>query len=130
MQAAKEVSLLAKYRKDRVFSNTTLFQTFAERLVRKHILLQHVGAGHPVLEEEDRLIQSSTVEIRVYLSKAKVRWRIPWATAKTVVTAYVRSVAAERLREEDLDPEVEESVLKSVHGEKLEELFPPSWFDS
>lgn len=131
MQAAKETSLLARYRKDRVFSGTTLFGTFAERLVRKHVMVRHhVGEGHPVFEEEDRLIAQSVASIREYLSKAKIRWPIPWATAKTVVIQYVRNAAVERLREMDLDEDVEEGVMESVAGEDLSGLFPESWFDS
>jgi hypothetical protein len=131
MHGAKEISLLAKYRRDRVFSGTTLFSTFSERLVRKHVMVQHhVGEGHPVFEEEDRLIAESVHSIREYLSKARIKWPIPWATAKTVVVQYVRNAAAERLREMELDDDVEESVMESIAGEDLSGIFPDSWFDS
>ncbi len=131
MQAAKEVSLLARYRKDRVFSNTTLFQTFSERLVRKHVLLsQGLPEDHPVLETERNLVRQSEGQVREYLSRAKIGWKLPWSTTKMVVMQYVRHVAAERLREMELDPDVEESVLESVYKEDFESLFPAEWLDS
>lgn len=126
-----EASLLARYRKDRVFSSTNLFGTYADRLVRKHTMLQFgVGKGHPVFEEEDRLIRESVDSIREYLRKSKVRWRIPWTTAKIVVVQYVRKSVADRLKLQDLEQDVEEAVLESVFREEFEELFPSTWFDS
>lgn len=132
MQAQRtSESLLARYRKDRVFSGTNLFGTFAERLVRKHVMLQFkVGEDHPVLEEEESLLKGSVAEIREYLSKAKIRWPIPWSSAKTVVVQYVRKACSDRLKDMDLEEDVEEAVLESVYREDFEGLFPPSWFDS
>lgn len=127
----KEASLLARYRKDRVFSKTELFGTYAERLVRKHVMLQfEVQEGHPVLEEEERLLRESTSEIREYLSKSKVKWPIPWHTAKVVVTQFVRKACKDRLQDHDLEDDDEEAVLESIYREDFETLFPASWFDA
>ena len=127
---AEEVSLLARYRKDRVF-RTDLFGTYAERLVRKHTMLQFgVGEGHPVFEEEERLLRESVTSIREYLRKSRIKWPIPWATAKVVVVQYVRKAVADRLRLQDLDEDAEEAVLESVYREEFDELFPATWFDS
>jgi hypothetical protein len=126
-----EASLLARYRKDRVFRGTTLFGTYADRLVRKHTMLQFgVGDGHPVFEEEDRLIRESVGSIREYLRKSNVAWRVPWSTAKVVVVQYVRKAVTDRLRLQDLEEDVEEAVLESVYREEFEDLFPSNWFDS
>jgi len=126
-----EASLLARYRKDRVFSGTKLFGTYADRLIRKHTMLQFgVGEGHPVFEEEDRLLRESVGSIREYLRKSKVRWSIPWSTAKVVVVQYVRKSVGDRLHLQDLEEDVEEAVLESVYREEFEDLFPPTWFDS
>lgn len=127
----REASLLARYRKDRVFSKTELFGTYAERLVRKHVMLQFgVQEGHPVLEEEERLLRESTSEIREYLSKSKVKWPIPWHTAKVVVVQFVRKACKDRLQDHELEEDAEEAVLESVYREDFETLFPPSWFDA
>lgn len=127
----QEASLLARYRKDRVFSKTELFGTYAERLVRKHVMLQFdVQRGHPVLDEEERLLRESTSEIREYLLKSNVRWPMPWHTAKVVVVQFVRKACKDRLQDHDLDEEVEEAVLEGIYREDFETLFPPTWFDA
>lgn len=131
MQPAKVVSLLAKYREDRVFSSTTLFHTFAERLVRQHVMAYHgMSEGHPSFDEELSLIAESESEIREYLSKATIRWPVPWATAKAVVVQYVRKCCADRLRELDLEPDVSKAVLRAVSKDDLSRMFPPGWTDS
>lgn len=123
-------SLLARYRQDRIFSGTTLFGTYAERLVRKHVMLQFdLGEEHPVLEEEESLLKDSVAEIREYLSKANIKWPIPWSLAKTVVVQYVRKACSDRLKDMDLE-DVEDAVLESVYREDFDGLFPPTWFDS
>jgi hypothetical protein len=128
---AQETSLLARYRKDKVFSKTQLFRTYAERLVRKHVMLQfNVQEGHPVLEEEEKLLRESTSEIREYLAKSKVKWSIPWHTAKVVVVQYVRKACAECLKDHELDEDDEEAVLEGIYREDFETLFPSTWVDA
>lgn len=127
----QEASLLARYRKDRVFSKTELFGTYAERLVRKHVMLQfEVRKGHPVFEEEEGLLRESTSEIREYLSKSKVKWPIPWHTAKVVVVQFIRKACKDQLQYHELEDEDEEAVLESVYREDFEALFPSTWMDS
>lgn len=127
----REAGLLARYRKDKVFNRTELFETYAERLVRKHIMLQFdVRHGHPVLEEEERLLQESTSKIREYLAKSRVKWSIPWHTAKVVVVQFVRKACTDRLQEHDLEEEAEAAVLESIYREDFETLFPLTWVDT
>jgi len=122
------VSLLARYRKDRIFSGTRLFSAYAERLVRKHTMLHFgVGVGHPVFEDEEGLLRESVDSIREYLRKSRVKWRIPWTMAKIVIIQYVRKAVADQLRLQDLDEDAEEAVLESVYREEFESLFPSTW---
>lgn len=41
--------------------NELEIEIFAERLIRKGILVQHVDPGHPTLQTEERLIKDSTL---------------------------------------------------------------------
>jgi hypothetical protein len=42
-------------------------ELFAERLIRKHILMQHVEPDHPVLITESRLVGESTISVLDYI---------------------------------------------------------------
>lgn len=127
---AEGPSLLARYGRDKVFK-TNLFGTFVARLVRKHVLLHFdVTVGHPVLEEEERLLRESVAEIRDYLRQSPIKWPVPWRMAKTVVVQYVRMKAKVQVRDHDLDDDAEEAVMESIYREQFEELFPANWFDS
>lgn len=128
---AREASLLARYRQDKVFNRTELFRTYAERLVRKHVMVQFdVQEGHPVLEEEERLIRESTSQIREYLAKSKVKWSIPWHTAKVVISQFIRKACADRLQDHGLEEDDEAAVLESIYREDFDAVFPAAWVDA
>ncbi len=97
-------------------------------MVRKRILEAHgIEAGHPVLDEEERLIRLSVDDVRAFLEKNRVRWRVPEPKARMVIVQYVILRAGEALRVQDVEPDVREYVMSSLGDGSIDAVFPSNW---
>ena len=98
-----------------------MIDTYAERLIRKHILLQYVQLDHPVLKFEEVLVGRSLDEIKNKFATIVASGYHP----KIVSTALCRKVhKAVRMiiRLHDIENEVAENVIMMVDKEASSSL--------
>ena len=119
---------LSRSKPSRVFQ-TDLFETYVARLARKHVAQQFVEPDHPVLVDEQRMIDASSASLREHLSESVPEWRMAWRLAKMIVIHHVRHLAEQRLALHDVEDDVREQAIESIFKEDFEELFPPTWLD-
>jgi hypothetical protein len=120
---------LLEYRSNKIFQ-TELFDVYVARIVRKCIAQQFVSMDHPVLVDEQRMIDSVTSDLRGYLKHSVLEWKIPQRTAKMVVISHIRLMAEQRLDLHDFDDnETRDTALELIYKNDYEELFLGIWKD-
>jgi len=113
---------LSEYKTGRVLQ-TELFEIYVARLVRKHIACQFVGTDHPVLIDEQKMVDSAASNIRSYLEHSVPEWKTSWRMTKLIVIYHIRQMAEQRLALHDVDDEAREIALEFIYKEDYEELF-------
>lgn len=114
---------------DRELLESDLFSSLASRLVRRAIASQFIKDDHPVLSEEDRLIEKSTKEIREYLSATTHRWGPNMGLAKLAIMKHIREEALSRLSLHDIDDQTRNEASNRILKTDLTAVFPDYWED-
>jgi hypothetical protein len=92
-------------------------ETFAERLIRKHILKQYVEPDHPVLRFEENLVQQSTNAIKEEISILVKTTGFHVELIKMAVFIRTKKAARVMIRFHDLDEDTAEKALSWLEFE-------------
>ena len=85
-------------------------ELFAERLIRKHLLLQYVATKHPVLVTEEHLVQESDDSIRHDIQALDTNGQ-NIQLVEMVVLIRTRNAIRVIIRFHDIEADTEESAL-------------------
>jgi hypothetical protein len=93
-------------------------ESFAERLIRKQLLLQFVKPGHPVLTTEERLVQEADNSLREDIKSLHVSGQNV-QLVEMVVFIRVRNAVRVIIRFHDIDADIEELAILGAMREAL-----------
>lgn len=96
-------------------------RTFASRLARRLLLERLCGDGHPVLANENDLVEMASSRLQELMLCHPERAR---SATRAKVEAAVRRTAAERIARSDEDEDVKQEMLDRLRRVDLAHLFP------
>jgi hypothetical protein len=110
-----------------IIIDTLEVELLAERLIRKHILVQHVESDHPVLKNEERLVGDSTLCVIDHvndLTRDLDRKGLPVKYVRPFVLNRLKGAIRVLIRLHDLENSFAEEVVLGAEAEAAIILLP------
>jgi hypothetical protein len=107
----------APVHESRVRIDQGIIELFAERLIRRHLLKQHVDSNHPVYITERRLVEEATEALREAIANVRVSGQNVQLVQMTVLVR-VRNALRAMIHCHDIDDDLAESTILG-RGERL-----------
>ena len=99
-------------------------ELLAERLIRKHLLAQHVDKDHPVYKTEERLVREATVTLMQDIDSLGLAPQ-SLQLVKMTVFLRVRTMIRQMVRLHDIDDELADDTALLSRKEALAILMEP-----